>query len=60
MTPGAIAPSKSVPTGKLSDAAPAATLKGRIEAEFGREADKLERIARFLRGKNAPKFLYLI
>jgi hypothetical protein len=27
-----------------------------IEAEFGRKADKLERIARFLRSKNAPKF----
>jgi hypothetical protein len=50
MTPGAPAPSKSVPIGKLSDAAPAAALKGRIEA------DKLERIARFLRSKNAPEF----
>jgi hypothetical protein len=27
-----------------------------IEAEFGRFAAKLERIARFLRSKNAPKF----
>jgi hypothetical protein len=27
-----------------------------IEAEFGRKAAKLERIARFLRSKNAPKF----
>jgi hypothetical protein len=25
-----------------------------IEAEFGRKAAKLERIARFLRSKNAP------
>jgi hypothetical protein len=27
-----------------------------IEAEFGRKAAKLERIARFLRSKNAPNF----
>jgi hypothetical protein len=31
-----------------------------IEAEFGRKADKLERIARFLRSKNAPDFQCLI
>jgi hypothetical protein len=31
-----------------------------IEAEFGRKAAKLERIARFLRSKNAPDFQCLI
>jgi hypothetical protein len=49
MTPGAIAPSRY---NFLSENGP----EGRIEAEFGRNAAKLERIARFLRSKNAPKF----
>jgi hypothetical protein len=31
-----------------------------IEAEFGRKAAKLERIARFLRSKNAPALQCLI
>jgi hypothetical protein len=31
-----------------------------IEAEFGRKADKLERIARFLRSKNAPDLRCLL
>jgi hypothetical protein len=31
-----------------------------IEAEFGRKSAKLERIARFLRSKNAPQLYRLI